>query len=241
MPIVAFTAGSLGDILATAGIIVKITRALHDSGISSAECRALRLELQSLHTTLILVDCAVKRYRGTELGQILANLIEAEVSQCQEAMKPILDKINDYEHALVLTSIRALWRKVVWAAASEAEMLRMKLSTHQGKLAMLLAALNSFVFFMSSFRLQHINMSNFRVAFAELQGEMQSICVLVKEVHASVRYGPHVLGHIKETTVRVVDPLGSTISVPTLFCSRWEVRFEFPHTGLVTLHSLAGF
>jgi hypothetical protein len=71
MSVVAFTAGSLGDILAATALIVKIVRTLHDSrdGDSSDECKALELELQSLYKILILSDFAIRRYKSTPLGE----------------------------------------------------------------------------------------------------------------------------------------------------------------------------
>ena len=59
MPVFAFTAGSLGDIIATAGIVVKVTQVLCDSKDSSTKYRELMHELQSLHRALILIEDAV--------------------------------------------------------------------------------------------------------------------------------------------------------------------------------------
>jgi hypothetical protein len=35
--------------------------------------------------------------------------------------------------------------------------------------------------------------------------------------------GPRSIRGIKDNTIDVVDPLGETIPVPTLFCMTWEV------------------
>jgi hypothetical protein len=147
MSVFAFTAGSLGDILATAGLAVRIVNVLYDGGYSPDEYRALMCELQSLHRAVILTKDAVEHHRSTPLGQSLANTIGPEVAQCHAVMRMFLGKIDGYRQPLVNSGIGGLWRKVWWAAWEMEELasLRRTLSTHRSTLTMLLTALNSCV------------------------------------------------------------------------------------------------
>jgi hypothetical protein len=140
MPVVAFTAGSFGDAIATIGLVVKIIQALRESGDSSAQCLALGLELQSFHKTLIITDFSLSSLRSTPLGQVLANIIRPELDQCQVTLQSALDKIDVIKQTLGSTTIKHLWRKVMWTMSDEAMSLRAKLSTHRGMLTMLLMA-----------------------------------------------------------------------------------------------------
>jgi len=145
MPVFALTVGSLGDILATAGLAIKIVKALHESGHSSAECDVLTLELQALQKVLILTEYAIQHYKSSALGQILANVVGPEVAQCHLAMQGFATEIDTYRQVLGSTVIGRLWGRVVWTMSDKVVSLQAKLTSHRGKLSMILVALNSFV------------------------------------------------------------------------------------------------
>jgi hypothetical protein len=143
MPVFALTAGSLGDIIATAGFVVKVTQVLWDSKGSSTQYRELMDELQSLHRALILIEDAVQRCEHTPL----VTTVYAEVNGCRLAMRAWLDNINRYRKPLSSTGIGGLWGKVWWALweSDELEALRKTLCNRNQRLTMLLAALTSYV------------------------------------------------------------------------------------------------
>ncbi|KDR77983.1 hypothetical protein GALMADRAFT_244947 [Galerina marginata CBS 339.88] len=194
MTVFAFTAGSLADILATAGLVAQVVKVLYDNKHLGEECEALRIELQSLQSVLIMVEFILQRYDSTPLGEPLAHLIRPEVVQCHLLLKAFSNKVNACHQALSSTTIGSLWRKVVWAASDEASSLSSKLSNHRLKLVTLLLTLNSVVWM---------------------------DCGL-NEGQSFIRNGTHSIRSIKDHTIDVVDPLGETLPVPTLFCVTWE-------------------
>jgi hypothetical protein len=147
MPVVAFTAGSLGDILATAGLCVAIARALYDSQDSSNEYKKVMSELGAFHAALISLRDVVDKHKPTLSSQTLVTNVFREVDRCHSTMHKFLDGVEGFRMPLHSTGIRGAWRKVWWAACEGAELasLRTDLSTHRGNLAILMNALNQFV------------------------------------------------------------------------------------------------
>jgi len=145
MPVFAFTAGSLGDILATIGLTAQVVQVLYDHRNITRECDTLAMELQSLQQVLILTNLALKKFESTPISEPLVNFIRPEVAQCQLLLQQFSHKIESCRQALISTTISTLWRRVVWAASDEAASLSAKLSGHRLKLALLLMSLNSWV------------------------------------------------------------------------------------------------
>jgi hypothetical protein len=143
MPVFAFTAGSLGDILATAGLAAQVVKALYDNKNMEKECEILAIELRSLQSVLLMVEFALQQYDSTPLGAPLAHFVRPEVAQCHLALKAFSDKVFACQKALSLTTIGSLWQKVMWAASDEAASLSSKCSNHRLKLCTLLITLNS--------------------------------------------------------------------------------------------------
>jgi hypothetical protein len=142
MSVVAFTFGSFGDILATAGLVAKICQALYDP------CdRSLKDELRFLHQLLLLTHDVVQRQRSTPLAQNLVLLVQETVTQCNSEMQSFLRKIDDIRKPLAWTSIARFWGKVLWAAHRPDEVVKLRegLSAHRQTLTCLLAALNKSV------------------------------------------------------------------------------------------------
>ncbi|KDR80918.1 hypothetical protein GALMADRAFT_241464 [Galerina marginata CBS 339.88] len=197
MPAFVFTAGSLGDILATAGLVAQVARVLYDSRNLSAECDALRIELQALQTVLIQVNDALERYGSTPLGKPLAHFIRPDVVQIHLSLKALADKIISCEQALFSTTIGFLWRKVIWIASDEAASLREKLSHHRSTLT-----------------------TYFIVLTTATWVDSRSSPVTGRQ--AFERNGTRSIRSIQDKTINVVDPLGETIPVPILFCLDWD-------------------
>ena len=97
MFVVAFTAGSLGDILATAGIIIQITGALMQSSSSCKQYRDVIDELKSLHRVLLLANDATSNHHpDLPLSQSLVDSVKTEVCDCHLMMRSFLDNIRRY-------------------------------------------------------------------------------------------------------------------------------------------------
>jgi len=143
MPVFVFTAGSLGDILATAGLAAQVVKTLYDNQNLAKECEILAVELRSLQSVLLMVEFALQQYDSTPLGAPLAHFVRPEVAQCHLALKAFSNKVFACQKALSLTTIGSLWQKVVWAASDEAASLSGKISGHRLKLCTLLITLNS--------------------------------------------------------------------------------------------------
>ncbi|KDR84462.1 hypothetical protein GALMADRAFT_714501 [Galerina marginata CBS 339.88] len=201
MSVVAFTAGSLGDILATAGLAAQVVKVLYDNKSLSKECDILAIELRSLQSTLIMVEFALQRYGSTPLGEPLAHFAKPEVAQCYLALKVFEERIVACQQALSLTGIASLWRKIVWAVSDETAVLSAKLGHHRVKLVTLLMVLNSVGWMDSG------NQSNYLI-----EGRM----------YTENRGCSRSLHGVKDHTIEVVDPLGETIPIPILFCVTWE-------------------
>lgn len=144
MSIFAFTVGSFGDILTTAGLAVKISQALYGKRGSSNECQALMSEVGSLYEALISSRDAVKLYKSSPLGQSLSTKIFREVDQCHLLMWLFLDNMDGYRKPLLSTVIGELWHKVWWNVweTDELAALRTKLSARRETLNILSNSLN---------------------------------------------------------------------------------------------------
>jgi len=75
MPVFTFTVGSLGDILATAGLAAQVLKVLYDNKDLAKECEILAIELRSLQSVLLLVKFALEQYDSMPLGAPLANSV----------------------------------------------------------------------------------------------------------------------------------------------------------------------
>jgi hypothetical protein len=143
MSVVTFSAGSLGDILATTSFIVQIAQLVYSNGNLSKDCQTLSIELQSLHGTLLLLDNALERCCSTPLAEPIARFIQHEIVQCHISLAKFSSKLEEFRLGPSSTSLASLWRKLVWVGSAEAASLSPSLSSHRLKLIMLLIYLNS--------------------------------------------------------------------------------------------------
>jgi hypothetical protein len=215
--------GSPGDV---AGLIVQITQALIDCRASSNDYRDLKLELESLHQMLVLTGLAIQAYEGTPLGRTLTETINFEVEQCGKAVQELLSEINLYRRSLIPTRLRVLWSQVWYCGREKGELAqwRRKLSVRRISIAMFLMALNSYALliihsFMSA-ETSHLMSS---LPWMELGNELRAGRVSLRKFHCLLEQYPVFLHHIQLSTVKVVDHLGQSIPIPSMFCSAWKV------------------
>ena len=140
---VAFSAGSLGDILATASLIVQVAQVVYGSRNVSEDCENLSIELQSLHGTILLLDRVLERCRSTPLGEPIVRFIQPEIAQCHLSLVRFSRKLETFRLELSSTSLASLWRKFLWIGSAEAASLSSTLASHRLKLVMLSISLNS--------------------------------------------------------------------------------------------------
>lgn len=122
-------------------LIIEIVQSLMNGlvGEPSGCYRALKLELNSLHQTLILAGLAIQAHEYTPLGRTLGSVIIPEVEQCHVVLQELCDKIKSYQHGF--NSMRINCRAL--RSGDEISSLRMKLSAHQRALGVCLKALTS--------------------------------------------------------------------------------------------------
>ena len=145
MPLVAFTAGSLGDILATAGIVIQISQTLLQSSSSCKQYKDVIEELKALHRLLLLANDATSHHRSDlQLSQSLIDSMKTEVRDCHLMMQSFLDNIRRYRKPLSTTGIKGLWGQVWWAMweQDELEGLRKSIATRVQRIHVLLSSIN---------------------------------------------------------------------------------------------------
>lgn len=148
MSVVAFTAGSLGDILATAGIIIQVTQALMQSSSSCKQYRDVIDELKALHRVLLLANDATSNHHSDlPLSQSLVDSVKTEVRDCHLMMRSFLDNIRRYRKPLSTTGIKGLWGQVWWAIweQDELEGLRKSIASRVQRIHVLLSSFNAWV------------------------------------------------------------------------------------------------
>lgn len=213
---VAFSAGSLGDILATASLIVQVAQVVYGSRNVSEDCENLSIELQSLHGTILLLDRVLERCRSTPLGEPIVRFIQPEIAQCHLSLVRFSRKLETFRLELSSTSLASLWRKFLWIGSAEAASLSSTLASHRLKLVMLLISLNSWV-------LAH----KFPTEFLITRRWLLSVGLMDSSVTypggAGDNLEPRLAGHIKQKIIGIVHPLGVTIPIPTWACPTWEV------------------
>ena len=139
MSVVAFTFGSLGDILATAGLVANICQALYNQTDAS-----LRNELQSFHTLLLSTHDVVQHVEPTPQAQNFVAIVNQTIVRCHLDMRVFLEKVDNIRKPLGWTSIGDLWGRVWWAAQQPSEIgkLKEKLCNYRQTLIWLIGALN---------------------------------------------------------------------------------------------------
>jgi hypothetical protein len=151
-PLFAFTAGSLGDILSTIELLIKVAKTVRN--ITSDEQRALLFEIQSLNGALDsirgILDClhsplSSESYRS-DLSALQTNLeisICQEVAQCRCSLAEFLTSASISHSSSDSSSIGTVVSRIWWATTEkkEIEHLRTKLSSHRSYLTLYLIQL----------------------------------------------------------------------------------------------------
>ncbi|KAA1479012.1 hypothetical protein DENSPDRAFT_830205, partial [Dentipellis sp. KUC8613] len=131
MPIVAFTFGSVGDIIAVVQLLDQVRRALCDSTGSSAEYQALIRDLDVFADILDAVEHAFHTpvYKPAGRGGVPPTVANAHRQALQTSFELLCDvegRIGRYKACLKRggsgSMMRDSWRKVGWALFKKAEL-----------------------------------------------------------------------------------------------------------------------
>jgi hypothetical protein len=134
----------------TASLIVQILNLLITPGQSMTNNqRDLRLELKTLHQSIMLTRHAIQEYENRHLGQSLIHAVTPEVDRCRVVLQELFDRVNGTWKGLDSTCIRDFWRQVWWGRwdGDEMALLKDQLSGSRKLLLGFLRALNSYVVF----------------------------------------------------------------------------------------------
>ena len=110
---------SAGDFATAIGLIVKISKALKDSGTAAAECRDIIQDLQTLQQLLEFLETL--RPADGSVNHI--NAIRGMALACRTPLLEFAEKIESYEPALCVGSSKGMFtrgvKKVQWAVLVE--------------------------------------------------------------------------------------------------------------------------
>ncbi|EJD38006.1 hypothetical protein AURDEDRAFT_172886 [Auricularia subglabra TFB-10046 SS5] len=108
-PVVAFSIGSFGDILATLQLLYKFREALSEVTGATAEMRVLIDDIDRLTRALIQVKAALER-RGTGIQPDIINGIRLAVATCEDILKSALRRIEDFKSRITGATGVSGWR-----------------------------------------------------------------------------------------------------------------------------------
>ncbi|EJD38033.1 hypothetical protein AURDEDRAFT_172912 [Auricularia subglabra TFB-10046 SS5] len=115
MPVVAFTFGSLGDILGVVQLAFQVRAALGQGASSSPEVRALAEDVDTFTRILQEINVTLAR-RRTSLRPEVVNGISFSLDICGKALREAEAKLHAFERRMPSTFTRGAWRRY-WAIA----------------------------------------------------------------------------------------------------------------------------
>ena len=216
-PVVAFTAGSLGDILAVAGLAARVAKVFYDNRHVTQECESIASEMKHLQQVLILADSAWKQYETTPLGIPLLHFIRPEIVECRNILQKCLDDLVANKNVMASAGARSLWTRFVWVATNQSTALRERLSKHRMNLTFQLLCLSRCVsVFLSLGLCQHFR------SLGLLEVHDNSIKTFqageaMRQANISLRK------RVEIAVIIVIDQLGEPLPIPSNLCETWDV------------------
>ena len=137
---------SAGDFATAIGLIVRISKALKDSGAAAAECRDI---LQDLHTLQQLLGL-LETLRPADGSVSHINVIRGMALACRIPLLEFAEKIESYEPALGVSSSKGMFargvKKVQWALLVEEEVAKFRgiIAAKVHNITLLLGAFNRY-------------------------------------------------------------------------------------------------
>ena len=137
---------SAGDFASVIDLIVRISKALKDSGAAAVECRDILQDLQTLQQLLELLETL----RPADGSVSHINAIRGMALACRIPLLEFTQKVESYEPALGVGSSKAMFtrgvRKVQWAVLVEEEVAKFRgiIAAKVHNITLLLGAFNRY-------------------------------------------------------------------------------------------------
>ena len=220
---------SLESISTSTSLIVKIVQLLIRPQQPDKHMD-LRLELQALCESLMLIGATIQKYQDRPLGLSLINAVTPEVERCREVLGELSEIVHRTLQALEPTTIRDFWRPVWWGLWNGDDRallkLKFKLCERRRLLCNFALAVDSYVIFgFPCITITEISqpVSLQSATWTDLGNDLLAGHVSLDTFFSTLRERLPALCHIKLESISVVDHLGQTIPLPTVFCSTWKV------------------
>ncbi|KAA1476269.1 hypothetical protein DENSPDRAFT_884201 [Dentipellis sp. KUC8613] len=219
MPLVAFSFGTVGDIIAVVQLLNQVRQALCDSTGSAVEYQALIGDLDALADVLGAVQHAFDppSYQPALRRDVPVSTANA----CAHALRTSAGGSG--------SMMKDSWRKVGWALFKKPELeeIRRRVTDQVAVLNILLSLLSR-----HDAARQRDTLSTVGHSVRDLPVEMREQRVMLLEIHRCLQGLPVALGHTweggrtpQEEPITFTDMMSQSILLPLELCDTWE-RFE---------------
>ncbi|TFY78266.1 hypothetical protein EWM64_g5749 [Hericium alpestre] len=240
MSVVAFTFGSLGDIITLLQLADRVRKALYNTKDSSAEFRDVILELDSIVFTVAEVQKTLSLPGSDRLSQSVENALYHAMGICLDIITKMNERIAMRRMASRgAESVGAMaidtWQRIGWTLFKKEELLVLR-----RRLSGQIEAINTLLALAQGDRMDRIGSQMASVnaevacvsnevgsvsdAVAYLREESRKPYVLIREIHRCATNLSHKLGYLWEgdpsagdKPVTLTDILGHTVVLP------WEL------------------
>ncbi|TFY54954.1 hypothetical protein EVG20_g9496 [Dentipellis fragilis] len=238
MPLVAFSFGSVGDIIAVVQLLNQVRRALCDSTGSAAEYQALIADLDAFADVLCAVQHALnppayQPARRRSVPPPVANAWCHALQMSAGLLDEIRRKVLKYQDSLRIggsgSMMRDSWRKVGWALFKKPELegIRRRVMDQVEVLNILLSLLSR-----HDATQQCNTLSTVESSVRQLPVEMREQRMMLRDIHRCLRGLPIALGYTweggrtpQQQPIIFTDMMNQTTLLPFELCDTWE-RFE---------------
>ncbi|KAJ7044729.1 hypothetical protein C8F04DRAFT_595450 [Mycena alexandri] len=235
MPVFTLAYGSLGDIVSTAQLVIKIVELLRRSGPPSGAWIETETELKALGSELTHLTL------HQAPGPFISQRIQQEVSRCHLVMTRFFAKIS---------ASQGLVRKIMWAVTEEKELaaFRTQVIERRTALSVLVGLLNSGALKAVRDRVNEVA----EAVGSQLQtvgGQVEAVGGQVATANAEIGHGNALIRHVHENlaqqfetyqkqilavithvphglaeeTFIVISPIGVPIPISLVYCTSFEV------------------
>ncbi|TFY81405.1 hypothetical protein EWM64_g2603 [Hericium alpestre] len=233
MSLVAFTFGSLGDIIALLQLADQVRRALCDTRDASAEYKDLIAELYSVVYTITNVQRVLSIQGPRRLAQSVENALYHAVGVCLHLVAQMNERISTRRQAacsrgVVKMMVADVWWSIGWKLFKREEVLFLR-----KRLSGQVAAMNTLLTLAQSDQLDHVGDQVSRF-YGDYIDESRRQYTLIQEIHRCVTNRPHAMGYTWEAAqnpdnmpIVFTDMLGHTVTLPWEFVGTNELLHEF--------------
>ncbi|KAF7349334.1 Helo-like-N domain-containing protein [Mycena sanguinolenta] len=136
----SFSGVSFGDLVAAAGLAMKIVQVLYDSPRVLEDYQDAMTELVSLHRELVLINDAIQLATPSGTSDLIRQSVAGEARGCLAEMQRFLDKTK----GVAETGMVGIFSRVLWATSEKKELrvLRESVARRRASLNILLSSSN---------------------------------------------------------------------------------------------------